>query len=84
MITLKILEDGNVQVSILAPIVDRKMGDVYTGNGFSPRDLKSYGFSVVMTVEQVREFFGEFVQAYNPFLKELREKEKLQAPEKSS
>jgi len=70
MVTLKNLDNGNVEVSILIPVVDKPLGSHYAGNGFNIKDLESYGFNVTMTFEEVRNFFGDFVVSYNKLLKE--------------
>jgi hypothetical protein len=77
MVTLKLLGNGNVEVSILVAIVSRKMGNFASGAGFTPKDLESCGFNVIMSVEQAEDFYHDFLLSYRDLLKKLREKDKL-------
>jgi hypothetical protein len=66
MVTVKDLGD-KVQVSILLPVLQKPLGEGISKNGFDYKDLKSYGFSIIMKTADYVDFIEQMMNSFQNF-----------------
>lgn len=56
--------EGKVELSVSIPVEEKLLGDTYRGDGFSPRDLATFDFTIVVTEKVLADLVGNLAVAH--------------------
>ena len=63
-----------IELTILLPVVKKEYRNVYEKDGFTPKDLQSYGFNIRMTRKDYIDFLQDIVKEHVRFATEAAQK----------
>jgi hypothetical protein len=64
MVTVKDLGD-KVELAVLLPVADKQLGNGISKDGFSMKDLRSYGFNITLKMDNYVEFVQDVMNEFS-------------------